>query len=255
MGFSRLEYWNELPCPPPGDRPDPETEPVSPASPALQTDSSWLSYEGRPVLWYSFITKLHLHQRGRPRLWALDFYLFPEQEEKKILNLRHTTDTVLLSFSSGPKGVGGSDSQRSKGRAKGVSREQVDRPSSNPGATQAIPVIFLPPFYRNCFGPEGYTELNQFQTHQSILMQSILNSRFFFAFSIYKVGVQFTMNGICIYIYVYMYIYIYIYTFLFFEIGIWEYSNAQDWGHKGLLPAGLTVISICFMFFDICVRL
>ena len=23
MGFSRQEYWSELPCPPPGDRPDP----------------------------------------------------------------------------------------------------------------------------------------------------------------------------------------------------------------------------------------
>ena len=23
MGFSRQEYWSELPCPPPGDLPDP----------------------------------------------------------------------------------------------------------------------------------------------------------------------------------------------------------------------------------------
>ena len=35
MGFPRQEYWSGLPCPPPGDLPDPETEPVSPASPAL----------------------------------------------------------------------------------------------------------------------------------------------------------------------------------------------------------------------------
>ena len=28
MGFSRQEYWNGLPYPPPGDLPDPETEPV-----------------------------------------------------------------------------------------------------------------------------------------------------------------------------------------------------------------------------------
>ena len=36
MGFSRQEYWSGLPCPPPGDLPDPEIEP---RSPALQVDS------------------------------------------------------------------------------------------------------------------------------------------------------------------------------------------------------------------------
>ena len=35
MGFSRQEYWSGLPFPPPGDLPDPEIEPTSPASPAL----------------------------------------------------------------------------------------------------------------------------------------------------------------------------------------------------------------------------
>ena len=29
MGFSRQEYWSGLPCPPPGDLPDPGTEPAS----------------------------------------------------------------------------------------------------------------------------------------------------------------------------------------------------------------------------------
>ena len=31
MGFSRQEYWSGLPCPPPGDLPDPGMEPASPA--------------------------------------------------------------------------------------------------------------------------------------------------------------------------------------------------------------------------------
>ena len=35
-GFSRQEYWSGLPCPPPGDLPNPGTEP---RSPALQGDS------------------------------------------------------------------------------------------------------------------------------------------------------------------------------------------------------------------------
>ena len=36
QGFSRQEYWSGLPCPPPGDVPNPGIEP---RSPALQTDS------------------------------------------------------------------------------------------------------------------------------------------------------------------------------------------------------------------------
>ena len=35
MGFSRQEYWSELPFPSPGDLPDPGIEP---RSPALQAD-------------------------------------------------------------------------------------------------------------------------------------------------------------------------------------------------------------------------
>ena len=35
VGSSRQEYWSELPFPPPGDLPDPGTEPRSPASLAL----------------------------------------------------------------------------------------------------------------------------------------------------------------------------------------------------------------------------
>ena len=36
MGFSRQKYWSGLPCPPPGDPPDPGIEP---GCPALQADS------------------------------------------------------------------------------------------------------------------------------------------------------------------------------------------------------------------------
>ena len=35
MGFSRQEYWSGLPCPPPGDLPDPGMGPTSLMSPAL----------------------------------------------------------------------------------------------------------------------------------------------------------------------------------------------------------------------------
>ena len=46
MGFPRQEYWNELPFPPPGDRPDPGIASMSPVSPALPTDSLLLSHWG-----------------------------------------------------------------------------------------------------------------------------------------------------------------------------------------------------------------
>ena len=35
MGFSRQEYWGVLPCPPPGDLPNPGVEPTSLMVPAL----------------------------------------------------------------------------------------------------------------------------------------------------------------------------------------------------------------------------
>ena len=46
MGFSRQEYWSELPCPPPRDLPDPGIETMSLMSPALvggflTTSTSW----------------------------------------------------------------------------------------------------------------------------------------------------------------------------------------------------------------------
>ena len=48
MGFSRQEYWSGLPFPSPEDLPNPGIKPVSPSSPALQTDSLPLSYLGSP---------------------------------------------------------------------------------------------------------------------------------------------------------------------------------------------------------------
>ena len=44
-GCSRWEYWSGLPCPPPGDRPNPEIEP---RSPALQADSLPSEPPGKP---------------------------------------------------------------------------------------------------------------------------------------------------------------------------------------------------------------
>ena len=43
--FSRQEHWSGLPCPPPGDLPNPGTEP---RSPALQVDSLTSEPPGKP---------------------------------------------------------------------------------------------------------------------------------------------------------------------------------------------------------------
>ena len=48
MGFSRQEHWSGLPCPPPGDLPDPGTEHVSLASPALAGSFFTTEPPGKP---------------------------------------------------------------------------------------------------------------------------------------------------------------------------------------------------------------
>ena len=51
-GFSRQEYWSGLPCPPPGDLPNPGIEP---RSPELQTDSLPTERPGKPFDYCGFV--------------------------------------------------------------------------------------------------------------------------------------------------------------------------------------------------------
>ena len=65
MGFSRQEYWSGLPCPPPGDLPNPG---IKLSSPALQADSLLLSHQGSLTIYMQgFISGLssasHLSMR------------------------------------------------------------------------------------------------------------------------------------------------------------------------------------------------
>ena len=51
IGFSKQEYWSGLSCPPPGDLPDPRTEPASLVAPALAgrfftTSATWKALKG-----------------------------------------------------------------------------------------------------------------------------------------------------------------------------------------------------------------
>ena len=88
IGFSRQEYWSRLPCPIPGDLPNPGIKPTSPASPALQADSLPAQPLGKPViiiksilitatvfsrhLEYYFKTKLLTHLLSWQRLGTID---------------------------------------------------------------------------------------------------------------------------------------------------------------------------------------
>ena len=46
VGFSKQEYWSGLPCPAPGDLPNPGIDLEYHASPVLQSDSLLLSHQG-----------------------------------------------------------------------------------------------------------------------------------------------------------------------------------------------------------------
>ena len=85
MEFSRQEYWNGLPCPPPGDPPDPGIEPTSLKSLALAgrffTIRTWEA-QTYIVLYVNYISiKL--------------------EEKKKILQLLCCTYTPMTCFLTG----------------------------------------------------------------------------------------------------------------------------------------------------------
>ena len=56
MQFSRQEYLSGLPCPPPGNLPNPG---IKPRSPELQADSLLIESPGKPVLlhWFSSVAQ------------------------------------------------------------------------------------------------------------------------------------------------------------------------------------------------------
>ena len=65
MEFSRQEYWSGLPFPSPGDLPNPEIEPGSPVSPALQADSLLSESPGKAVDLFKIVLLKHLKTTGK----------------------------------------------------------------------------------------------------------------------------------------------------------------------------------------------
>ena len=61
MRFSSQKYWSGLPCPSPGNLPDPGIEPVSPSAPTLQADSLPLRHQGSPHMYIHVCIYAHLY--------------------------------------------------------------------------------------------------------------------------------------------------------------------------------------------------
>ena len=93
MGFSRLEYWSELSCPPPGDVPDPRTEPVSPA---LQADFSPLSHREALYNLCIYVCYSHSHVQLFETLWTV-----ARQAPLSMGFSRQEHQWVAISFSRG----------------------------------------------------------------------------------------------------------------------------------------------------------
>ena len=79
-GFSRQEYWSGLPCPPPGDLPNPGTEP---RSPTLQVDSLPSEPPQKPkntgVGSLSLLQRIFLTQELKPGSPALQVVSVPAE--------------------------------------------------------------------------------------------------------------------------------------------------------------------------------
>ena len=98
MGFSRQEYWSGLPCPPPGDLPDPGIES---RSPALQVDSLLSEPPGKPLTLqvsefqdYSFSIFL----ANLPVLFRDHLFLIKCQIQQIVTNIcyEHSLFSILL---------------------------------------------------------------------------------------------------------------------------------------------------------------
>ena len=69
-GFSRQEYWSRLPCPPPGDLPDPV---IKLGSSALEVDSLPAELPGKPLI--ILLASFNAQRQGHSKWgWICTFY-------------------------------------------------------------------------------------------------------------------------------------------------------------------------------------
>ena len=104
MGFSRQEYWSELPFPSPGDLPNPGIEPRSPAfqayaltsEPPGKLEIKELEFTAGNVKWYNhFRSSLDVFHRTKRRVMQLSV---PPKELKICVYKKPTHTDVHNSF-------------------------------------------------------------------------------------------------------------------------------------------------------------
>ena len=76
MRFSRQEYWSGLPCPPPGDLPNPEIEP---RFPTLQADSLLSEPPGKPLIGKKIIPNSYYFSKEPHTFHSLHFAFINDQ--------------------------------------------------------------------------------------------------------------------------------------------------------------------------------
>ena len=103
MGSSRQEYWSGLPFLTAGDLPDPQTEPVSPASPALAGRFFILHHLRSPTTYLLY----HLHFQPpamatrMQSAWGVRLHLFwhiPPNLEKYQIHCKYWADVPCSTF-------------------------------------------------------------------------------------------------------------------------------------------------------------
>ena len=103
MGFSRQEYWSQLPCSPQGNLPNPGTEPTSPVPSALQGILyHWATREVWPQL-YATRNQSEKEKQKRMNTWRLTNMLLKKQwvkneikeETRKYLETNENENTTF----------------------------------------------------------------------------------------------------------------------------------------------------------------
>ena len=100
-GFPRQEYWSGLPCPPPGDLPDPGLEPASLTSPAMTggfftTSTTW---EAQSVLGMNLKRSRWLGSKA-PRVPFGSWAHLPPQPRERAGRAKPVRAQTLLWFAS-----------------------------------------------------------------------------------------------------------------------------------------------------------
>ena len=96
MGFSQQEYWSGLPCPPPGDLPDPGIKPISPVTPA---DSLPAEPSGKPHFLYTYIFSKSLLKLCDHMEYSYDnVHMFLALLSQRLPQAKHSQVVLLFIF-------------------------------------------------------------------------------------------------------------------------------------------------------------